>query len=443
MLCSNLRVQNHELRFFFFLENIIFFWILFYWRHCWQIYTNTRFHLALATPTLFSRAWCCHTAIEFWPESQIFLVSSSAVISFYTVPTQFLTFQSSFLWDSPMSDVHYFCDHDSVISLGPWGFCRCLYEIAIRYDAAKDTCYLRSSDARLGVNLTSNGSFFHSMNVTVAADLDKIQEQIVTTYRSPKHFDVAMALAFRAAGGNITQWRLGWLGNFRTVHWLDIVPDSEENCFCKGLVVGLLGCLEKKSTASWIILALPAGWQAMGKTSWDHWHRIPTPYFLCLPARSLDVQVYTSEWWSHGGHLPTTRQSAMAADLTLCCQKHVLEERGQWYTILSDPAMVSSVALSTVCTIPDRFIWILRDQSLIGCPPNKFSSSCSPLVEDLMKTISLLFLFVALMSMVWRVTTGSRKESFFWQTANRRLLGAHCSKVSCPFYTYFFGTIWK
>ena len=80
---------------------------------------------------------------------------------------------------------------------------RCLYEMAVRYDEGKETCFLTSNDIQLGGALTTDGSFFDGMRVTVAADRRQIQDQIIATYRTQERFDVTMKMVFRSAGGRI------------------------------------------------------------------------------------------------------------------------------------------------------------------------------------------------------------------------------------------------
>ena len=79
----------------------------------------------------------------------------------------------------------------------------CLWEIAIRYQSGKDTCFLRSQNTRLMQRPVSDGCFFESMNVSNKSDRKTIMDEILVTYTTSQRFNVSMKYVLRAAGGKV------------------------------------------------------------------------------------------------------------------------------------------------------------------------------------------------------------------------------------------------
>mmetsp|Transcript_53430 Transcript_53430/g.111544 ORF Transcript_53430/g.111544 Transcript_53430/m.111544 type:complete len:93 (+) Transcript_53430:2700-2978(+) len=79
----------------------------------------------------------------------------------------------------------------------------CLYELAVRRLADKETLPVHSSRQELWRGLASRGNFFEGMMATKAEDKDTIRSKIVEAFGA--RFDIDMKPIFVASGGSWIQ----------------------------------------------------------------------------------------------------------------------------------------------------------------------------------------------------------------------------------------------
>ena len=75
----------------------------------------------------------------------------------------------------------------------------CLFELAVRRLADRETLPVESARAALSQNVTSSGDFFGGMVASQKQDLVQIRAKIVEAFG--KRFDLDMKPVFLAAGG--------------------------------------------------------------------------------------------------------------------------------------------------------------------------------------------------------------------------------------------------